>query len=156
DLIANLLDASLDLVRLATALHDRGVVLVNLDLLGAAQVLEPQVFELQPQVLADQRAARQYRDIAQHSLAAIAEARRLDGADVEDAAQLVDDQSGQGLALDILGYDQQRLARLARLLQQRNQFAEIADFLFENQNQGVIEDALHLGRLVDEVRRDVA
>ena len=50
-------------------------------------------------------------DVAEHGLAAVAVAGRLDGAHVEDAAQLVDHQRGQGLALDVLGDDQQRLAR---------------------------------------------
>ena len=114
DLVANLLDAGLDLGRLAGALDDRGVVLVDRDLLGAAQVLERQVFELQAQVFADQRAAGQHGDVAQHGLAAIAEAGGLDGADVQHAAELVDDQRRQGFALDVFGDDQQRLARLGR------------------------------------------
>ena len=51
---------------------------------------------------------------SQHRLAAVAEAGRLDRDGVERAADLVDDQGGQGLALDVLGDDQQRLARLRR------------------------------------------
>ena len=51
-------------------------------------------------------------DVAQHRLAAIAEAGGLHRADVEHAAELVDDQGRQGFALDVLGDDQQRLARL--------------------------------------------
>ncbi len=110
DLIANLLDAVLDVRRLAGALDDRGRFLVDRDLLGAAQVLQRQVLELQAQVFADQRAAGQHGDVAEHGLAAIAKARSLDGADIEHAAQLVDDQRGQRFAVDVFGNDQQRLA----------------------------------------------
>ena len=56
-------------------------------------------------------AAGQHGDVAEHGLAAIAVAGGLDGTDVEDAAHLVDHQRGQGLAFDVLGDDQQRLAR---------------------------------------------
>ena len=56
-----------------------------------------EVFELQAQVFADQRAAGEHGDVAQHGLAAIAEAGGLDRADVQHAAQLVDDQRGQRL-----------------------------------------------------------
>ncbi len=84
---------ALDVGRLAGAFDDRGGVLVDRDLLGPAEVLEREVLELQAQVLADQRAAGQHGDVAQHGLAAIAEARRLDGTDVQHAAELVDHQA---------------------------------------------------------------
>ena len=51
-------------------------------------------------------------DVLEHGLAAVAEARRLDGRDLEAAAQLVDDERGKRLAFDVLGDDQQRLAGL--------------------------------------------
>ena len=66
-------------------------------------------------------AAGQDGDVVEHGLAAVAVAGRLDGGDLEDAAQLVDDQGGQGFALDVLGDDQQRLVGLGDLLQQRDQ-----------------------------------
>ena len=72
-----------------------------------------EVLELDAQVFADQRAAGEHGDVAEHGLAAIAEAGGLDGADVEHAAELVDHQRGQGFAFDVFGDDQQRLARLA-------------------------------------------
>ena len=156
DLVANLLDAVLDVGLLAGALDDRRVVLVDRDLLGPAQLLELEVLELEAQIFADQRAAGEHGDVAEHGLAAIAEAGRLDGADVEHAAELVDDQRRQRFAFDIFGDDQQRLARLGDLFQQRHQLAQVADLLLVNQDQRVFEQAVHLGRTVDEVGRDVA
>ena len=93
-------------------------VLVDLDLLGLAKLAELKVFQLQAQVFADHGAAGQDRHVAEHGLAAVAKARGLDRGDVENAPQLVDDQGGQGLALDVLGDDQERLARLGDLLEQ--------------------------------------
>jgi hypothetical protein len=53
-------------------------------------------------------AAGEDGDVLEHGLATIAEAGGLDGAHLQGAAQLVDDQRGQGLAFDVLGDDQQR------------------------------------------------
>ena len=39
----------------------------------------------------------------------------------DDAAELVDDEGRQGLALDVLGDDEERLAGLRDLLEQREQ-----------------------------------
>ena len=89
---------------------DRRVVLVDLDLLGPAQVVERDVLQLDAEVLEDRLAAGQDGDVFEHGLAAVAVAGRLDGAALERAAELVDDQRGQGLALDVLGDDQERLA----------------------------------------------
>ena len=64
-------------------------VLVDLDLLGPAQLLELEVLELEAEVFADERAAGQDGDVAEHGLAAIAEAGRLDGADVSTPRSLL-------------------------------------------------------------------
>ena len=66
-------------------------------------------------------AVGEHGDVFQHGLAAIAEARRLDGRDLQTAAQLVDDQRRQRLALDVLGNDEQRLAGLHDRLEHRQQ-----------------------------------
>ena len=121
DLAADHLGPGLDLGRGAGAFDDRGVLAVDRDLLGPAQVGELDAFEVDAQVLEDRLAAGQDGDVAQHRLAAIAVARCLDRRDLEDAPQLVDDQGRQGLALDVLGDDQQRLVGLGDLLEQRDQ-----------------------------------
>src|SRR5215831_8636903 len=50
---------------------------------------------------------------------AIAEAGRLDAGHLEDAADVVDDQRRQCLALDVLGDDYERTARLGHAFEQR-------------------------------------
>ena len=68
------------------------------------------VLELDAEVFGDHLAAGQDGDVLEHGLAAIAEARRLDGGDLQAAAQLVDDERGERLAFDVFGDDEQRLA----------------------------------------------
>ena len=50
----------------------------------------------------------------------------LTAATLQRAAQLVDDQRGQRLALDVLGDDEQRLAGAGDLLEQRQQVLHVA------------------------------
>ncbi len=96
---------------LAFAFDDGGVVLVDGDLLGLAEIADLNVFQLDAEILSDGLATSEFRDVIQHGLAAIAEARRLDGGDLQRATQLVHDQSCQRFAFDILGDDQQRTCR---------------------------------------------
>src|SRR4029078_12056722 len=83
-------------------------------------------------------AAREDGDVLQHSLAAVTEARRLDGDGLEGAAQLVDDDGGERLALDILGHDEQRPAGLDDLLQDGQEVLDRTDLLVGDEDeQGV-------------------
>src|SRR2546425_9610394 len=156
DLGADLLDAALDLLRLAGALDDRGVVLVEDQLLGLSEVLELDVLELDSEVLRDRLAAGESGDVLEHGLATVAEARRLDGGAVQRAAELVHDQGRQRLALDVLGDDEERLAGSGDLLQQRQHVLHHADLFLVDENERILEHDLHALGIRHEVRREVA
>ena len=96
------------------------------------------------------------RDVLEHPLAAIAEAGGLDRHTGEGAAELVDHQRRERLALDVLGDDDERLAALHRLLEDRQDVADRTDLLVRDQDVGVLEDRLHPVLVGDHVRRDVA
>ena len=119
DLRLDLVDARFDVGLLAGAVNDRGVLFVDRHSLGAAEHVDGDFVELDAQVLANQLAAGQDGDVLQHGLAAVAEARSFYRRDLEAAAQLVDDERGKRLALDVLCHDQQRLAGLHHRLEQR-------------------------------------
>ena len=114
------------------------------------------VLEVDAQGLEDRLAAGQDGDVLEHGLAAVAVAGGLHRGAPEGAAQLVDDQGGQGLALDLLGDDQQRLARLRHLLEHRHQILDRADLLLVDQDVSVFENRFHRLRVRHEVRRQVA
>src|SRR5690606_27195101 len=103
DLGADLVDATLDLVGVARTLDDRGLVLGDDDLARLAEQGDVGVLELEADVLADDLTTGEDGHVLQHRLAAVTEAGRLDGDGLEGAADLVDDERGQGLALDVLG-----------------------------------------------------
>ena len=93
---------------------------------------------------------------SQHGLATIAKARGLDGADLEDAADGVDDQCGQRFAFHIFSHDEQRTTGLGDLFQQRQQVANVGDLFFVQQDVRIIQCRALAVLLVDEVRRQVA
>src|SRR3569623_2778134 len=156
DLRLDLLRARLDVGLLAGAVDDRGVLLVDRLLLGAAEHVDRHVLQLDAEIFRDRLAAREDRDVLEHGLAAIAEARRLDGRDLEAAAELVDDEGGEGFAFDVLGDDEQRLAGLHDRLEQRQQLLEARELLLVDQDVGVFHLDAHLVGVGYEVGRDVA
>ena len=117
---------------------------------------ERDVLELDAEVFRDRLAAGQDRDVLQHGLAAIAEARSLDGRDLEAAAQLVDDEGGERFAFDVFGDDDERLAGLHDGFEQRQQFLQARELLLVDQDVGVVHLDAHLVGVGDEVGRDVA
>ena len=111
--------------------------------------------QFQTQLLADDLTAGQDGDIPQHFLAAVAEAGSLDADTGKGAAQLIDDDGGKGFALDVLGDDDQLLAGLHDLLQQRQDLLDGGDLLIGDEDVGVIDDGLHLLGIGHHVGGDV-
>src|SRR5690606_7273355 len=156
DLGADLVDPALDLRLVAATLDDRRLVLRHDDLAGRAEDLEADRVELEADRLGDDRATREDRDVLQDRLAAVTEAGRLDGDRLEDAADLVDHERRESLALDVLGDHEQRLARLDDLLEQGQQVLDVRDLRLDEQDVGVLEHSLLALGVGHEVRREVA
>src|SRR5712675_1907735 len=156
DLRLDLHNACFDVGLLAGAVDDGGVLLVDHHLLGAAEHLQRDVLELDAEIFRDRRAAGQDRDVLQHRLAAVAEARGLDGCDLQPAAQTVDDEGGKRLALDVFRDDDERLAGLHHGFQKRKHFVEVGELLFVDQDVGIVELDPHLVGVGNKVGRDVA
>ena len=152
----DLVDAALDRRGVTGAVDDRGRVLGDHHATGASELGELGVLELQAHLLGDHLAVGEDRDVLEHPLATVAEARRLDGHTGERAAQLVHDERRERLALDVLGDDQERLAALDHLLEHRQHVADRADLLVGDQDVGVLEHRLHAVLVGDHVGRDVA
>ena len=114
------------------------------------------VLELEADLFGDDLAAGEDGDVLEHGLAALAEAGGLDRDAAEGAADLVDHQGGERLALDVLGDDHQRLAGLHDLLEHGQQVADRGDLRADQQDVGVLEDGLHALGVGHEVGGDVA
>ena len=152
DLSTDLSDALVNRFAIATALNEGCVVLVDDNFLDATKMLQRNFFELDAEVFADKRSAREDANVAEHSLASIAEAWRLDGADVERATQLVHYQESQRFRVNIFADDQEWLGSGTDLFEQWHQIANVADLLVVQENQSVLVRAAHRCRSIDEVR----
>src|SRR5215468_1108534 len=155
DLGPDLVDPAGDLVGIARAVDDRGLVLGDHDLARPAEHVQVGVLQLQADFLADDLATGQDGDVTEHGLAAVAEAGGLDRHRLEQAAHLVHHQGRQGLALDVLGDDDQRLARLNYLVEQGQQVLVRRDLGVHHEDVRVLKDRLEALRVGDEVGRDV-
>jgi len=149
-------DALLDGGLVAGAVHDQGTVLGDLDGLSGAEHLDLGIGQGHAEVLVDDLRAGDGGDVLEDALAAIAEARGLDGHGGEGAAQLVQQDGGQSLALNVLGDDEQRTAGLHDLLQQRDHVLDVGDLLIGQQDVGVGEVGFHLLHVGGHVGADVA
>src|SRR6478735_2960003 len=156
DLGLDLGDAALDLRAVLGVLDDGRLVLGDDDLASAAEQVEGGVLELETDLLGDDLATGEDGDVGEHRLAAVAEAGSLDGDRLERALDLVHDERRERLTLDVLGDDQQRLARLHDLLEERDEVLDVADLGVRDEHVGVVEDGLHALGVGDEVGGDVA
>ena len=127
DLSLDLVDSALDVGFVASALDDRRLILGDNHALGGAEQIECGVLQLETDVFADDLPTGEDGDVLQHRLAALAEARGLDGNRLERATDLVDDERGECLPLDVFGNDQERLTRLHDFLKHRHEIAYRTD-----------------------------
>ncbi len=82
DSAANLSNTGLDSLAVACAADDDGVLLVDLDLSCSAELLHGGILKLKSELVGDDLTACQDSDIAEHLLAAVAEAGRLNATQV--------------------------------------------------------------------------
>src|SRR6516162_8847218 len=123
-------NAAFDVLLFAGATDDRGVLLVDHHLLGAAQHVKLHALKLDAKILGDRSADGQDGDILQHGFAAITEAGSLNGRNLETAPQFIDDESRERLTFHILGNDEKRFAGLYYGLQERQKLIKRRQFLF--------------------------
>ncbi len=95
-------------------------------------------------------------DILQHFLSSVAEARSLDGDAGEGAAQLVEHERGERLALDVLGDDQKLSAALHDLLEHGQDLLRGGDLLIGDEDQRIVKLRNHLVGIGDHIGCDVA
>ena len=130
---ADLFDAAFKIGFLTGAVNDRRIVLVDDDPFGATQILQRDIVKLDAQLLGDELAAGENRNVFQHRLAPIAEAGRFDRHATQCAAELVNYEGGEGFAFEVFGDDDEGLAGLGDLFEDRQDLFHVADFFLVDQ-----------------------
>ena len=123
----DLVDTTLDVVIIAGAFDQSGLVLGDDHLLGLTQEIEGCGFKLETNFFADDLATSEDGDVLQHGLASLTKARSLDSDRLEGSTNLVDNQSCQCLAINIFGDDHQRTSALHDLFENRQHVAHGRD-----------------------------
>src|SRR5690606_38663015 len=112
--------------------------------------------QIQTHFFGDHSSTCQNSDVLQHGLAAVTETGRLTGRHFHDTANVVYYQSGQSFAFNIFSDNHQRLARFGHTFEHWQQFADVGDFLVNQQDVGVVLLDTHAVLVIDEVGRQVA
>ena len=105
------------------------------------------LFKIHAQLVGDHLSAGQGCDIFEHLFSSVAVSRSLYRNYVEGSPQLVDDQGGQRLALDILSDDKKSCSGLYDLLQQRKAILDVRDCLLYTSHLDPLVEHLHPGLL---------
>src|SRR5690606_16360407 len=135
---------------------DGGGFLGHFHALGLAELVQGDAFQRHAGLFGDHGAASQDGDVFQHGLATVAKARGLHSGGLQDTADVVHNQGGQGFAFDVFSHDQQRTVGLGNLFQDRQQVTDVADLLVVDQDERIFQNGDLLFRVVDEVGRQVA
>ena len=80
----------------------------------------------------------------------------MTAADLQSAAQLVDNQRGKSLAFNVLGDDEERLGGLHNCFEDRQHRLQVRQLLLVQEDVDVFKIGNHLVRVGHEVRRQVA
>src|SRR5262249_39813157 len=95
DLLLDLSNSSFDILLLAGAVDDRGVIFGDGHPLGTPEHIHGDVLKLDAEILGDHLAASEHGDVLQHCLTAIAETRSLDCGNLQSTAELIDYQGSK-------------------------------------------------------------
>ena len=150
------MNSVLDSVLVAAAVNDDGVLLVDLYLLSATELVDLGLLDVETKLLGDNFAACQDSDILQHFLTSVAKARSFDSYAYEYASQLVQNDVCQSVALNVFSDDDELLASLYDLLEQRQNVLNRGDLLIGDENVRIVDNSFHLIGISYHVGGDVA
>ncbi len=120
------------------------------------EVLELNVLKFDAEVFGDALTAGEHREIFQHRLATIAEARGFHRRHLQGAAELVHDQGRERFAFHVFRDDEERTSSFRYFLKQRQHILQARDFLLVDEDVGVFEDGFHRFGVGHEVGREIA
>eukprot|EP00128_Syssomonas_multiformis_P010631 Colp12_sorted_trinity150504_noHs@26170 len=157
DLLADGLRTRINVLLVTTTVQKESVVLGDNNLANRAQLLSGNIFELGlKSLLAQNLGTGEDGHIMECVLAVVAKARGLDGDDLDLTAELVHNDSGKSLAIDILSDNNERLALADGDLKGGDDLLSSGDLLLREKDKGILELSLVALGGGDEEGGDVA
>mmetsp|Transcript_5449 Transcript_5449/g.14935 ORF Transcript_5449/g.14935 Transcript_5449/m.14935 type:complete len:271 (-) Transcript_5449:8-820(-) len=112
------------------------------------------IFKLHASLLGNHSSSGQQGNILHSSLSIISESGSLHSANLNSRPKLVDDESGKSLTFNVLGDNQKRRLALDDRFKERNKLLQTTDFLFNQQDQRIIQHTSLGLRISDKVGAD--
>ena len=120
------------------------------------ELIDGSIFQFQTQFGGDNFCTGQGCDITQHFFSSVAKTRSFYCNAGEGTTQFVQQQGGESFAFDVLSDDEQFLAGLNDLFEQRQDFLNVGDLLVGDEQQSIIQNSFHLVGIGYHVWGDVA
>ena len=156
DFAAQLLHTVLDGLGVAAAVHDGGVGLGDGHAACRAQVLQGDLRQVNAELTGHDGAAGQNCQILHDCLAAVTETGSLQSDHIDGAAQLVHDQCGERLTVNVFCDDGQRLLRLNDLLEHGHDLCDGGNLALVQQHEAVLQNSFAALSVGHEGGREVA
>jgi hypothetical protein len=150
------LDTIIDICLLARATHDNGVVLGDDNLLGRAEHAQVSAVKGLANILGEESGTSGHGDVLHGVASVVTESWGLDSSDLEASTELVHDEGGEGLALNVLSNDEEWLLLLHAALKEWEDLLDRADLLVNQEDATVGELNLLAFGLSHEVWRHVS
>ena len=155
NLLLDLSHSCLNCFLVACAINNDSILFLNLNGFCTAKLIQLRLFQIQTEFFRNHLAACEDCNILKHCFSSVAIAGCLDCNYVEGSAQLVNDQCGKSLALDILRDDQQFSTGLNDLLKDRKDLLNVADLLICDQDIRIFQNCFHLIHIGSHICGDI-
>ena len=153
--LADLGDSGLNVFLLAASAHNGGLVLGNCHLFCSSKYAHVDGVQLQSEVGRNDLSAGEDCHILQHCLAPVAKAGGLYCTGGESATDLVEDEGGQSLSVNVFGDDEQRLSGLHHKVGDVDDVLLAGDLVAGEEDVGVIEHGGLIVRVGHKVGSDI-
>jgi len=141
-LVSESLNTLGDFSRFSSSSHDNDIVLRDDDLLGRSHDGNIGIGEALSEVLRDELGTSGDSDILHGVTSVVTESRGLDAANLESTTELVDNEGGESLRLNILSNDEEGLLGLHAALEEGEELLDGADLLVKEEKGSILEDTL--------------
>ncbi len=155
DLLFDFIDALFDIFLLACTLNDGGVIFIDRNAFGSAEIRKRGIFQFVSFFFGYDLSACEDCDIFKHCLAAVAEAGSLYGRHAQCSAQFINHKRCKRFAFQLFRNDEKRFAGLCNFLENRKKIFHSADLLVVNEDVRSFQYRFHTFCIRDKIRGQI-
>jgi len=153
-LVSEVLNTLGDLFGASGSSHDDDIVLRDDNLLGRSHAGDLSGGDALSKIFGNELGTSGDSNILHSVASVVTESRGFDTTDLKSSTELIDNEGGQSFRLNILSDNEERLLGLHAALKEGEELLDRADLFVEEEDRGVLEDALLGLGVGDEVGGD--